>query len=55
MAKLLLLSILIAPIVIGAKAANLKNPRIGFKKAMIWLCVFNFIYLLAIVFIYAHL
>jgi hypothetical protein len=55
MAKLLLLSVLIAPIVIPSRAANLKNPRVGLKKTLVNMAVFNAVYLFAIMYIYSRL
>jgi hypothetical protein len=55
MAKLLLLSVLIAPIVIPSRAANLKNPRVGLKKTLVNMAIFNAVYLFAIMYIYSRL
>jgi hypothetical protein len=52
MAKLLLLSILIAPIAIPARAAQSKNPRVGLKKTLVRMTIFNAVYLFAIIYIY---
>ncbi|HKQ70296.1 MAG TPA: hypothetical protein VJT73_13195 [Polyangiaceae bacterium] len=55
MSKLLLLSILIAPIVIPARAAGEQNPREGLKRTMVRMLIFNAAYAFAIMYIYARL
>jgi hypothetical protein len=55
MAKLLLLSIIIASIALPAKAAKERSPNVGLKKTVIYLAVFNLLYILALRFIYMHL
>jgi hypothetical protein len=55
MKKLLLLSILVASIVIPARAARAKNPRAGLKKALVNMMIFNAIYLFALLYVYNRL
>ena len=55
MAKLLLLSILIAPIAIPAKLAKLKNPRVGLKKTLTQMAIFHAVYLFSVMYIYSRL
>ena len=48
MSKLLLLSIIIALIALPARAANLPNPRAGFRKLIIWMLYFQAFYAFAL-------
>jgi hypothetical protein len=54
-AKMLLLSILFASILIPARAAMLKDPRLGLRKALINMALFNVFYVIALRFIYPRL
>jgi hypothetical protein len=42
--KLILLSVIIASIALPARAARLKNPKQGLKKALIQVLIFDAIY-----------
>ena len=55
MAKLLLVSILFALIALPALAARDPNPRRSLKKALLSFVAFNFLYLLAVRYLYARL
>ena len=55
MAQLLLLSILIATVVIPAKAAREKNPRKGLRKAILYVAIYNAVYLFLLMFVYGRL
>ena len=55
MSKLLLLSIIFATIAIPARAARAKNPRLGLRKTLIGLAVFNLFYLFGLVFLYGRI
>ncbi len=51
MTKLLLLSIIFATISLPSRAARLKNARLGFKKTVLWLVVFNVFYVFSLVYL----
>lgn len=55
MAKLLLLSVIFATVAIPVRAARLKNPRLGLRKALLWLALFNVFYVFSLVYIYHRL
>jgi hypothetical protein len=55
MAKLLLLSIILSTIALPARAARIKEPRLGLKRAMTWLAAFNLIYFLMLRFVWHRL
>jgi hypothetical protein len=46
--KVILLSAVIAIIALPIRAASEKNPKVGLKKAMTYLIVFNVLYVLAL-------
>lgn len=48
MKKLILLSVIIASIALPARAARTQDGREGFKKAMIQVVIFEFIYMILI-------
>jgi hypothetical protein len=55
MTKLLLLSILVATIALPARAATQsKNPKLGLKKALVHVAIFNAFYLFALLFLYGR-
>lgn len=54
-AKLLLISILFMSIIIPARAATAKDPRVGLKKALLYMTLFNLFYVLAVTFLYPRL
>jgi hypothetical protein len=51
MGKLILMSVLIATVAIPARLSREKNARKAFRKAMLYVVVFNFIYLLCLLFV----
>lgn len=53
MQKLLLLSIVFATIAVPAYAARIKNPRLGFRKCVIYMLIFYAFYLVVLRFLYA--
>jgi len=55
MSKLVLLSIIIATIAVPARAANLPNPRLGLRKAIIWMLWFELFYVLSLLFLFGRL
>jgi hypothetical protein len=55
MKKLLLLSVIIATIVIPARAARMKNPRQGLKKALLQMVVFDLVYVFLVLFVWHRL
>ena len=55
MKKLLLLSVILAAIVIPARAAKIQNPRVGLRKALIRVTIFNFFYALLLLFVWHRL
>jgi hypothetical protein len=48
MAKLLLLSIMLATIVLPARAARDKNPRSGLRNTIRWVAAFNVLYVISL-------
>jgi len=55
MAKLLLLSIIFATVALPARAARMKNPRLGLRKTLISLALFNLFYVFGLIFLYGRL
>lgn len=55
MKKLVLMSVLIAAIVIPARAARMKSGKQAFKKTLIRVAAFNAFYLFALLFIWGRL
>jgi hypothetical protein len=55
MAKLLIGSILIVPLLIARYAAGLRDPRRGFHRAMILAVAFNTFYAFALIYLYFRL
>ena len=51
MSRALLLTVVIAIVALPAWAAKEKNPKVGLKKALTFLIVFNAIYLLMLRFV----
>jgi hypothetical protein len=51
MSKVVLLSAVIAIVALPIRAAKEKNPKIGLKKAVQYMVVFNLLYLLALRFV----
>jgi len=54
-AKLLLVSLLVAVIVIPMRAARARSARLGLRKAVLWMLAFNLFYLFAVRVIYPRL
>jgi hypothetical protein len=52
MAKLILLSVIIAAIAIPVNASKDVNPRAGLRKTLLRMALFNFFYLFAILYLY---
>jgi hypothetical protein len=52
MLKLLLMSLLIANVAIPAKMAGNKHPRVGLRRTLLGMIMFNAFYLFFLVFIY---
>lgn len=50
MKKLVLISILIAPLVIGMRAAKSRTPYQGLRRAVVATIAFNAVYLIVLVF-----
>jgi hypothetical protein len=55
MTKILLISILAAPVFLAARASSMKNARLGLKKMLTHVGIFYVFYLIFIVFLYGHL
>lgn len=55
MSKLVLLSVIIASIVIPVRAARIKDPRAGLKKALKGVAIFNVIYLFLVLYVWHRL
>jgi hypothetical protein len=56
MSKLLLLSILVATIALPARAATKsKNPKVGLKRALVHVAIFNAFYLFGLLYLYGRL
>ena len=55
MVKALLMSLIIAHVAIPAYFAKSKNPRMGVKRMVTWMVVFNFFYMLALLYVYPRL
>jgi len=54
-AKLLLVSIVLAAVVIPIRAARTRGARRGLRKAILWMVAFNLFYLFAVRIIYPRL
>jgi hypothetical protein len=54
-AKLFLLSIIFATIALPARAARIKNSRVGLKRTVVSLALFNLFYVLGLVYLYHRL
>ena len=54
-AKLLLVSILVAVIAIPLRAARTGSAKLGLRKAVLWMLAFNLFYLFAVRIIYPRL
>jgi hypothetical protein len=54
-AKLLLVSILLAAIVIPVRAARARSARRGLRNAVLWMLAFDLFYLFAVRIIYPRL
>ncbi len=52
MAKLLLMSMLIATVAIPIIASREKKRSVAFRKMLIWMTVFCFFYMIALIYIY---
>lgn len=55
MKKLILLSVIIAAIALPARAARAKNARVGLRRALIQVAIFNFIYLILVTMVWFKL
>lgn len=55
MKKFILLSVILAAIVIPARAARNKDARLGLKKTLIHMALFNLVYLFLILFVWNRL
>ena len=53
--KLALLSIIIASIVIPVRAARLKNPRIGYRRMITQMLLFNIFYVFVLVVLWGRM
>lgn len=54
-AKLLLVSIVIAAVVLPVRAARARSARLGLRQAILWMLAFNLFYLFAVRIIYPRL
>ena len=55
MQKLVLMSVIIASIVIPARAARMKNAQQGLKKVIKQITIFNLVYLFMLLFVVGRL
>ncbi len=55
MTKLLLISILVAPLIVAARAAGVKNGRVGLKKMLVQIAIFNAFYLFSLLYLYGRI
>ncbi len=55
MSKLVLLSIVIATIVLPARAAREASPRAGLRRLVIWMLLFEAFYVFALMFLFGRL
>ncbi len=55
MKKLILFSLIIASIAIPARASKEPNARIGFKKVLVQMAIFELIYLILITLVWVRL
>lgn len=55
MKKFLLLSVIIASIVIPARAARLENAREGLKKTLVQIAIFDVVYMILITQVWGRL
>ncbi len=55
MQKLVLMSVIIASIVIPARAARMKSPQAGLKKAIVQIAIFNLVYVFLLMFVVGRL
>jgi hypothetical protein len=53
--KILLLSILLGTIALPARAARDKNPRAGLRRAILWIAIFNVLYVISLRFLWHRL
>lgn len=51
MQKLVLMSVIFASIIIPARAARMKNPKAGLKKALVQIVIFNLVYVFLLMFV----
>jgi hypothetical protein len=55
MKKALLVSVLLAAVIIPIQAAKLKNPRVGLKRMIVQVMIFNLFYVFAVLFVWGRL
>jgi hypothetical protein len=55
MQKLILVSILFANVFIPFRAARIRDPRRGLRKALLWMSMFDLAYLFALTILYPRL
>jgi hypothetical protein len=54
MSKLVLLSIVVAMIALPARAAGIASPRTGLRKVIIWMLIFDLLYVLGLMFLFGR-
>ena len=55
MGKLVLISVLVATLVLPMRAARDRSPARGLRHAVLWMSAFNFLYLLAVIYLLPRL
>lgn len=55
MVKLLLMSLIIANVAIPGYFANMRQPKLAFKRTVWSMVAFNFVYLIILIFIYPRI
>jgi hypothetical protein len=54
MSKLILLSVIIMTIALPAMAARERSPKKGLRKTILYICVFNALYLFGLLYLYGR-
>ncbi|HEY0467183.1 MAG TPA: hypothetical protein VGC79_23445 [Polyangiaceae bacterium] len=55
MQKLVLMSVIIASLIIPARAARMKNPEAGLKKTLVNVAIFNLVYVFLLLYVVGRL
>lgn len=55
MAKLILMSIIFATVLVPATAAKARNPKVALQRCIVWMLISNFAYLIAVLYLFPRL